>query len=262
MAQHVLTKTYKYRPYVPPTLFPNQPTLPPSLTAVAPLTDRAHPLITSLSCATLHPSDPSCLRTYVTFWARSFPRIGRTLLLFYSVLMLPRFRELYHAPVQLVGRLLARALRVSAFATGAISTAWASFCFFQTWLPRAVARLVPTQRVFLGGFLAGLWAFLDRAQGRPAFLYSARASVDSLWKVGVKRRWWRAMRGGDVWIFVAALAVTGAVYERDARAVREAGWRKGVSWVRGTGFRDWGLEEEEEEEDVEGAGEDEKVHLE
>ena len=86
---------------------------------MAPLTSRAHPLITSLSCATLHPTDPSCLRTYVSFWARSFPRIGRTLLLFYSVLMLPRFRALYHAPVQLVGRLLARALRVSAFATGA-----------------------------------------------------------------------------------------------------------------------------------------------
>ncbi|EMR69023.1 hypothetical protein MGN70_000239 [Eutypa lata] len=249
-------------PYVPPTLFPNQPTLPPSLTAVAPLTDRAHPLITSLSCATLHPSDPSCLRAYLTFWARSFPSIGRTLLLFYSVLMLPRFRALYHAPVQLVGRMLARALRVSAFATGAISTAWASICLFQTWLPRAL--LLPTQRFFLGGFLAGLWAFVDRARGRPFFLYSARASVDSLWKVGVKRRWWKAMRGGDVWIFVVALAVTGAVYERDARAVREAGWRKGVSWVRGTGFRDWGLEEDEDDDEDADANEggSEKAHLE
>lgn len=250
------------RPYVPPTLFPNQPTLPPSLTAVAPLTDRAHPLITSLSCATLHPSDPSCLRAYLTFWARSFPSIGRTLLLFYSVLMLPRFRALYHAPVQLVGRMLARTLRVSAFATGAISTAWASICLFQTWLPRAL--LLPTQRFFLGGFLAGLWAFVDRARGRPFFLYSARASVDSLWKVGVKRRWWKAMRGGDVWIFVVALAVTGAVYERDARAVREAGWRKGVSWVRGTGFRDWGLEEDEDDDEDADANEggSEKAHLE
>ncbi|KAI1408639.1 hypothetical protein F5Y13DRAFT_106608 [Hypoxylon sp. FL1857] len=235
-------------PFVSPTLFPDQETLPSSLAAVAPLTARAHPLITSLSCATLHPSDPSCLRTYLTFWVRSFPRMGRFFLLFYSLLMLPRYKLLYNSPLYLVNRLLSRVLRMSTFATGAISTAWASICFFQTWFPRT---FLPTQRIFLGGFLAGLWAWVERKEGRSVFLYSAKTSVDSLWKVGVKRRWWRAMKGGDVWVFVLALAITGAVYERDARAIRESYVRKGVSWVRGAGFRDWGLEEEEEEEDKE-----------
>ncbi|KAI2617952.1 hypothetical protein GGS26DRAFT_575543 [Hypomontagnella submonticulosa] len=231
-------------PFISPALFPDQPTLPPSLTALAPLTAQAHPLITSLSCATLHPSDPSCLRTYLTFWVRSFPRMGRFFLLFYSVLMLPRYKLLYNSPLNLLNRLLSRVLGVSTFATGAISTAWASICFFQTWFPRT---FLPTQRFFLGGFLAGLWAWVERKEGRSVFLYSARTSVDSLWKVGVKRRWWRAMKGGDVWVFVLALAVTGAVYERDARAIREARVRKGVSWVRGTEFRDWGMEEGEDE---------------
>ncbi|KAF3065179.1 hypothetical protein GL218_00967 [Daldinia childiae] len=234
-------------PFVSPTLFPDQPTLPSSLTAVAPLTARAHPLITSLSCATLHPSDPSCLRTYLAFWVRSFPRMGRFFLLFYSVLMLPRYKLLYNSPLYLLNRLLSRVLRVSTFATGAISTAWASICFFQAWFPRT---FLPTQRFFLGGFLAGLWAWVERKEGRGVFLYSARASVDSLWKVGVKRRWWRAMKGGDVWVFVLALAITGAVYERDARAIRESRVRKGLSWIRGTEFTDWGLEDEDE------AGED------
>ncbi|OTA56654.1 hypothetical protein K449DRAFT_416344 [Hypoxylon sp. EC38] len=233
-------------PFVSPILFPDQETLPSSLTAVAPLTSRAHPLITSLSCATLHPSDPSCLSTYLTFWVRSFPRMGRFFLLFYSVLMLPRYKLLYNSPLYLLNRLISRVLRMSTFATGAISTAWASICFFQTWFPRT---FLPTQRFFLGGFLAGLWAWIDRKEGRSVFLYSARTSVDSLWKVGVKRRWWRAMKGGDVWVFVLALAITGAVYERDARALRESHVRKGVSWVRGAGFRDWGLEEDEEEEE-------------
>ncbi|XDG06431.1 hypothetical protein ABKA04_006046 [Annulohypoxylon sp. FPYF3050] len=233
-------------PFVSPTLFPEQETLTPSLTAVAPLTARAHPLIASLSCATLHPSDPSCLRTYLTFWVRSFPRMGRFFLLFYSVLMLPRYKLLYNSPLYLVNRLISRVLRMSTFTTGAISTAWASICFFQTWLPRA---FLPTQRFFLGGFLAGLWAWVERKEGRSVFLYSARTSVDSLWKVGVKRRWWRAMKGGDVWVFVLALAITGAVYERDARAIRESRVRKGVSWARGSGFKDWGLEEDEENEE-------------
>ncbi|KAI0601184.1 hypothetical protein F4775DRAFT_589875 [Biscogniauxia sp. FL1348] len=238
--------------FVSPTLFPDQPTLPSSLAAVAPLTSQAHPLITSLSCATLHPSDPSCLRTYLSCWVRSFPRMGRFFLLFYSMLMLPRYKMLYNSPLYLLNRLVSRTLRVSTFATGAISTAWASICFFQTWLPR---HFLATQRFFLSGFLAGLWAFVERKDGRSVFLYSARTSVDSLWKVGVKRRWWRAMKGGDLWLFVLALAITGAVYERDARAVRDSRWRKSISWVRGTHFRDWGMEEdidgEEEREDDE-----------
>lgn len=55
------------------------------------------------------------------------------------------------------------------------------------------------------------------------------------------------MQGGDVWIFVLALAITGAVYEKDARAIKEGNWRKGVSWVRGTSWRDWEVEEEDED---------------
>jgi hypothetical protein len=136
--------------------------------------------------------------------------------------------------------------------TGSIATAWGSMCFFQSFLPRHV---LATQRFFLSGFLSGLWAWVERRHGRAVFLYSARASVDSLWKVGVKRRWWKAMRGGDVWVFVLALMITGVVYERDARAIREDNWRKGVSWVRGQAWRDWSMDEDGEEE---GEGEKEK----
>ncbi|KJZ71662.1 hypothetical protein HIM_08974 [Hirsutella minnesotensis 3608] len=231
--------------YVSPTLFPNKEVLPASLKTVAPLTSRAHPLITSLSCATLHPSDPSCLRTYLTFWLNSFPPFARFFLIVGSAMTVPRLRTLYNYPFATAQRVVARALGLSTFATGAISTAWASICFFQTYLPRHV---LATQRFFLGGFLAGLWAWVERRSGRGIFLHSARASVDSLWKVGVKRRWWKAMKGGDVWVFVLALMVTGVVYERDARAIRERPWRQGVSWVRGEGWRDWGVDGESDDE--------------
>ncbi|ODA81599.1 hypothetical protein RJ55_00099 [Drechmeria coniospora] len=233
--------------YVSPILFPGKEVLPPVLRSVSPLSSQAHPLIRSLSCATLHPSDPSCLRTYLTFWLNSFPPLARFFLVLYSGLtILPRLKTFYHFPVATAQRILARALRMSAFVTGAISTAWASICFFQAYLPRHV---LATQRFFLGGFFAGLWAWVERRHGRGVFLYGARASVDSLWKVGVKRRWWKAMKGGDVWVFVLALMVTGVVYERDARAIREAEWRKGMSWVRGEGWRDWAAEESDAEDD-------------
>jgi len=235
-------------PYISPTLFPKKKdVLPPTVAAVSPLTSRAHPLITSLSCATLHPSDPSCLRTYLKFWLESFPPLARLFFAFYSVFtILPRIKTFYNSPLSTVNKVLATSLRTSTFVTGAISTAWASICFFQTFLPKHV---LATQRFFLGGFFAGLWAWVERRHGRGVFLYSARVSVDSLWKVGIKRRWWKAMKGGDVWIFALALMVTGVVYEKDAKAIRENSWRKGMSWVRGEGWRDWSIEEDEEEDE-------------
>ncbi|WAO86407.1 Hypothetical protein NCS54_00368000 [Fusarium falciforme] len=233
--------------YISPTLFPNKEVLPPSLSTIAPLTSRAHPLITSLSCATLHPGDPSCSRTYLTFWLNSFPPLARFFVLLYSALtVIPRFSSIYHSPLATFQRIITKALRMSTFATGAISTAWASICFFQNWLPRHV---LATQRFFLGGFFAGLWAFIERRSGRGLFLYSARASIDSLWKVGVKRRWWRSMKGGDVWVFMLALMVTGVVYEKDAQAIRENNWRKGVSWLQGQGWRDWSVDDDENQDE-------------
>ena len=221
-------------------LFPDKETLPDALRSVQPMVASTHPAITSLACATLHPSDPSCLRTNLLFWAQSFPPIARYMLMWYTALTIPKYKRIYHAPVSTLRALLARVLRTSTFVTGSIGTAWASICLFQHVLPR---KFLPTQRFFLGGFIAGMWAWVDHRHGRNAFLYSARLSVDSLWKVGVKRRWWRAMQGGDVWVFVTALLVTGMVYEKDKEAIREAYLRKGVSWFRGTGWKDWGVEE-------------------
>ena len=220
-----------------------------AIAAVTPLTSRAHPLTKSLSCATLHPDDPSCGRTFLTYWLRAFPAYARFFLVLYTALQLPRAGAVYHAPMRAIQRLLARALRSATFLTGSLSTAWASVCFFQAWLPR---RVLPTQRFFLSGFVAGFWAWVERKHGRALFMYSARASLDSIWRVGVKRRWWRpASQGADVLVFVASLLVAGAVYERQASAVREPTWRKGVSWVRGEGWRDWAIEEDEDEDEAE-----------
>jgi hypothetical protein len=112
---------------------------------------------------------------------------------------------------------------------------------FQQVLPK---NFLATQRFFLGGMMGGLWGFVVRRDARGEFLYGARASLDSLWKVGRKRGWWRGIRGGDVGLFVASLMVVNVVYERDARALRSGSLRRGVSCFRGEGLRDWVAEED------------------
>jgi len=116
--------------------------------------------------------------------------------------------------------------------SGSIGAAWGSICLFQAIFPRA---FLPKFRFFLGGLLGGLFQLFDRTPaGHMNTLYAARTSVDSFWKVGVKHGWWKGIRGGDVWLFVAALALVNVVYDvGKATAVRKDSAMMMIKVLRG-----------------------------
>jgi len=221
--------------FVSPILFPNSETLPRSLTSISAITAPAHPAIRSLSCALLHPHDPSCLRTYVQYWIQAFPKIARFFTVFFAAMSIAKYKTFLESPVTAFHGLARRILRMSLFISGSIGTSWGSICLFQNFFPRT---LLSTQRWFLGGFLGGLWAFLERKGGRSNFLYSTRLSMDSLWKVGVKKGWWKGIRNGDVLLFVASLAMVNILYEISPRSVNSGVARKGLGVLRGEGWVD------------------------
>lgn len=230
-----------YPNFTSPILYPASK---PLLQTIAPITNSADPLIKHLSCATLHPSDPSCLRTYVAYWITTFPKVARIFAVVFPLLSLPRFflqpfsrESLYNSPLEEIGRLAERIVRYSIFVSGAIGTSWASICFFQSILSR---NFLPEKRFFLSGFLGGLWALVVRNHARSEFLYSLRTSFLSLWQVGKKRRWWRGSQGGDVLVFVFSLAVLNAVFECDkGRGVVDTTVaRRILNGARGYGWRE------------------------
>ncbi|KAI4110567.1 MAG: hypothetical protein LQ345_006961 [Seirophora villosa] len=223
-------------PFVSPILYPNNHSpLPSTLASISPITDPAHPSIPHLSCALLHPGNPSCSSTFLTYILAASPPLLKFFTLIYTLFSLPRWKAYLSSPSQELNGLAKRILRTTLFITMAIGSSWGSICLFANLLPRA---FLPTQRWFLGGLLGGLWAFVDRKGGRSNFLYSVRLSVDSAWKVGRKRGWWKGVRGGDVGVFVAGLMLVNAVYERDAAAVQGGMLRKGLGFLRGEGFVD------------------------
>jgi hypothetical protein len=222
--------------FVSPILFPAaKNTLPISLAKISPITSPAHPGILHTSCAVLHPQDPSCLRTYVKYFLAAFPSVVKFFTLIYGAFALLAYKTLLKDPKVFLNRLSARILRISLFITGSIGTSWGSICLFNQILPKG---FLPTQRWFLGGFFGGLWAYIARHKERGNFLYSLRLSLDSLWKVGRKRNWWRGVKNGDVLVFVASLALLGAVYEAKPGAVRGPVLRKGMGMLRGEGWVD------------------------
>ncbi|KAJ4346099.1 hypothetical protein N0V95_005715 [Ascochyta clinopodiicola] len=225
----------RWPPFVSPILFPTHETLPKSLTAISPITSPAHPAIKSLSCALLHPHDPSCLRTYMQYWIQAFPKIARFFTLLFTAMSLARYKTFLAAPSAALNKLAKSILRMSFFLSGAIGTSWGSICLFQNIFPR---NFLPTQRWFLGGFLGGLWAFLQRKGGRGNFLYCTRMSIDSAWKVGVKRGWWKGVANGDVLLFVLSLATVNVLYEISPRSVSSGVARKGLGVLRGEGWVD------------------------
>jgi hypothetical protein len=238
-------------PFVSPILFPTTKTLPSALSQIGPITSAAHPLHTSLSCALLHPSNPSCLTENLAYHVNAIPSLAKFFTLIFGALAIPRYASFIKDPVSFINKLSRQILKMTMFLSLAIGSSWGSICLFQNILPRT---FLPTQRFFLGGFIGGLFGFLQRNGGRGQFLYSARASIDSAWKVGRKRGWWRGVRGGDVWIFVASLAVMNAIYDgRNMGAIDSGIVRRGLGSVRGQGLGD-ALVKKEDMGDAENEG--------
>ena len=69
-------------------------------------------------------------------------------------------------------------------------------------------------------------------------MYSARSSIDSLWKVGVKKGWWKEGKNRDVLVFVSSLMLLNTIYEINPGAISSGIVRKTLAMSRGQGWID------------------------
>ena len=199
--------------YVSPILRPKDlTTLPASINPlIDPITSRAHPAIQHLSCALLHPSETSCFTPFLRQILLSFRSIGKVMAMYYGAFSILRIRKAFKQPIDFIAQLVQQVLKVTVVVVGSIAGAWGSICFFNNFLPKS---FLPKFRFFLGGAISGCLAIIDQSPtGHENAMYVTRMSIDSLWKVGVKHRWWRGVKGGDVYIFVVALAALNMLYD-------------------------------------------------
>ncbi|KAJ5542297.1 hypothetical protein N7535_004717 [Penicillium sp. DV-2018c] len=221
--------------FVSPILHPDDAnTLPSAVRSIAPIAGPAHPAITNLSCALLHPNLPNCSTAFLHHLLLSVPPLARFLTTVTLALSIPKFKTILLHPLDSVSTLSKRIITMTAVLSAAIGTAWGSVCLLNNNLPR---KTLPTKRFFLSGALGGL-PFLFLGNSRSTFLWIFRAAVDSAYKTGVKRGLWKGGKSGELVLFVAAWALTGSILEANPSAVQGRGLRKGLAWLRGDGFAD------------------------
>ncbi|KAG0138702.1 hypothetical protein HOY82DRAFT_544594 [Tuber indicum] len=224
-----------YPPFNSAILYPDANPLPKFLQKISPIVSPAHPTITSLQCALLHPQEPSCLKTYLAFWASEFTSIAKFMSVVYAISWLPRYKAFLRNPAGALGKLSRSTLLTTTFITGSIGTSWGMTCLFQKLLPR---HLLPKGRFWLGGFVGGLWALVDSGGGRGNFLYTFRVGLVSAWKVLAKKGYVRGVKNGDVYLFILALAVINSLFDTGEHAVSGSFSRRVLGSMRGRGLKD------------------------
>ncbi|KAJ5194127.1 hypothetical protein N7491_001462 [Penicillium cf. griseofulvum] len=221
--------------FVSPILHPDDPnTLPSSVISISPITGPAHPAISSLSCALLHPNLPNCSTAFLHHILLSVPPLARFLTTVTLALSIPKLKSILLQPISSVNTISKRIITMTAVLSAAIGSAWGSVCLLDHNLPRTT---LPTKRFFLSGALGGL-PFLFLGNSRSTFLWFFRAAVDSAYKTGVKRGLWKGRRSGELLLFVLSWALMGSILEANPEAVQGRGLRKALGWLRGDGFAD------------------------
>src|SRR5437764_12117408 len=82
-----------YPKFYSPTLFKGA-VLPESLNTVAPLINSAHPGISKLTCAVLHPGETSCMKVLTQFVGQQWGRIGKFIAAVYALIGLATYRSI------------------------------------------------------------------------------------------------------------------------------------------------------------------------
>lgn len=171
--------------FTSPSLSALQPSPFPttSFPAINPVLDfsPAHPAHSQLLCALLHPTEPSCKRNFLKFWATEWKASARFISIFLAAFNLLKWKAWKRDPENSLFQFAMGVIQGATVISGSIGTAWALTCAFQHYFPR---NFLPQSRYLLNGFLSSIFIFAVPAARRAQLgLYVGRLSLDSSWQI-------------------------------------------------------------------------------
>ncbi|KAK9479413.1 hypothetical protein V1514DRAFT_328564 [Lipomyces japonicus] len=205
-----------YPPFNSPILYPDSYSLPSHFKEIENIVSQAHPGISHLSCALIHPDDDSCIKSFTNFAIHQASLFSKYIAAAYAVLAIVKFHKLKLHPRAGLINLANLFVRSTLFLSMTTSTAWFGVCASQSLLPD---KFIPTYRLKIIGFVAGLWAYVDQFGGKVKYMPFARMAIESYWKVLVKHGKIRPIRNGDVIVFAASFAVIMSIFDKSPDAI-------------------------------------------
>lgn len=208
-----------------PLLMRQPSQLSASLLKVYPVLASAHPAITKLSAALLHPEYRNGCTPFLKTISKNFKFVLKLLL---PLSLLSNIIGQRYDILDLA-RSLGQTLRTTIFAALSSASAWASIACSEIDVLNAIA---PPIRYRLLGFLSGTWALLDSATGRARFLYIFRLALLSQYNLATANGTRQLFRYDTSITLALAYALCFGVLSASPEAVGSSLTRKIGHWMQ------------------------------
>ncbi|ORX65615.1 hypothetical protein DL89DRAFT_224566 [Linderina pennispora] len=167
-------------------------------------------------CGILHPQTESCTRGMLYILFNVFPLAMRVYTpLNLAVLLLFKRHRLAKDPRGVILSLIKSSVRSSVF----LAVLIVGIINFSCGM-RAVLGRESYWSYIITGSVGGLAVLLEAPSRRIELaMYCFLRALESGWDVGVKRRWWKNVRHGEVALFSAATGVLMSIYQNDPSTI-------------------------------------------
>ncbi|RGB33939.1 hypothetical protein C1646_169259 [Rhizophagus diaphanus] len=194
------------------------PPLPDNLKPIQPVLEIAHPAHSKMLCAMLHHEEPSCLVTYTKFIAKEGIDALKFMGIVYTISLILSGKSRPNGGITtILSYAIPEIFKGATFITMAIATSWALFCGFQKILPN---KFMPISRFYLNGFIGGMWILVEKPNRRLDIgMYSLRLSIETLWKLLVKKGKVRNIRNGEAIYFSLAMGFIMAIRKNQPKSI-------------------------------------------
>lgn len=216
-----------------PILYPDTAKLPHGLNSIEPVVSMAHPAITTLTGALMHPTAPSELSVFSELVVKKFVSVSKYVFILYALSGYVRRRK--EGGIGSISYLIANSLRTSTFIVMTVTSAWFGIGLSQKLIG---GKVIPLYRYRVIGFLSGLWAFVDQVNGRERYMYSVRLAIMSYWNTLVKQRKVKPIKNGDVALIALSFACIMTLFELSPQSISGSGLRKSLNWIKSQKFKD------------------------
>ncbi|KZS98444.1 hypothetical protein SISNIDRAFT_481182 [Sistotremastrum niveocremeum HHB9708] len=173
-----------------------------------------------LYCATLHPTDPNCLRVYLKAWLTESLKAAKWVGGFNALtIVLTRRKDLTKNPTKVFKSWFTSTLRNTAFVVGSINSAWGGCCLIQRLVgPQGYLGIdvSAVNQLLFSGSIASFWilALLPQRRGEIS-LYVSRLSILCLWDVwrrsgGIHLKYGEILLAAGAWAQLASMRKQGA----------------------------------------------------